>query len=236
MEIKKKIVYRLKRLYREYYLPVKLRNKTKVFCIGANKTGTTSLAKAFDVLGFEVGDQHKAESLSINCLYQNYKPLIDYCKTAEVFQDVPFSFLEVYKVLDKNFPKSKFILSIRDSSEQWYQSIIKFHSKIFGNEIMNSWEEIKKLNYVTPEWVYNIRQGVYGLTDLDHPYEKTKLIEYYEKRNNEIVDYFKNRPDDLLVINLSEKGSYQKLIDFLGITSPFNDFPWENKTSEINIK
>jgi hypothetical protein len=45
-----------------------------------------------------------------------------------------------------------------------------------------------------------------------------------------VLEYFKDRPDDLLVINLADKGEYQRFVDFIRIQSPFLDFPWENKT------
>ena len=75
----------------------KVKNKTKFFCIGANKTGTTSLEKAFKELDFVIGNQRKAELLTPDYFEKNYQPLLDYCKTAEVFQDVPFSFLDTYR-------------------------------------------------------------------------------------------------------------------------------------------
>lgn len=40
-----------------------LRQNNKVFCIGANKTGTTSLEKALKDLGFKMGDQGAAQGL-----------------------------------------------------------------------------------------------------------------------------------------------------------------------------
>jgi hypothetical protein len=226
----------LKRIYKKLqfeYNKIRIRNHTKFFCIGANKTGTTSLEKAFKELGFVLGNQRKAELLSIDCFEKNYQPLLNYCKTAEVFQDVPFAFLDIYKVLDQHFPNSKFILSIRDSPEQWYQSLTKFHAKIFGNGSVPTWEILKNTDYVYKGWVYKIRKTVQGLNENDDPYDKTKLINYYEKRNQEIITYFKNRPNDLLVINLSEPDAYQKFCNFIGVKSDKNEFPWENKTENI---
>ena len=44
----------------------------KIFCIGQNKTGTTSLKKAFEELNFIVGNQRKAEILYDNLLSTNH--------------------------------------------------------------------------------------------------------------------------------------------------------------------
>jgi hypothetical protein len=69
----------------------------KIFCIGANKTGTTSLKQAFINLGFTVGDQRTAELMLRSYIQGDYSGLIDYCQTAQVFQDIPFSWPEIYK-------------------------------------------------------------------------------------------------------------------------------------------
>lgn len=214
---------------------VKKRNNPKIFCIGANKTGTTSLEKAFKELGFVVGNQREAELLVKDCFKKNYQPLLAYCKTAEVFQDVPFSFLNTYEILDQHFPNSKFILTIRDSPEQWYKSLTKFHAKRFGNGKIPTWELLKNVDYVYKGWSYENRINVYGVTEKDNPYDKTILTQHYEKRNQEIIDYFKDRPNDLLVINLSEPNTYQKFCQFINVKSDKTAFPWENKTEEIII-
>ena len=111
------------------------KGKVKYFCIGMNKTGTTSLKFLFEDLGFHVGDQRKAEILTGKFyLDQNFKPIIDYCQSAQVFQDIPFSYPDTYKYLDKAYPNSKFILTVRNDSEQWYNSVIQFHAKLFGSD------------------------------------------------------------------------------------------------------
>ena len=46
------------------------------------------------------------------------------------------------------------------------------------------------------------------------------------------MDYFEDRPNDLLVLNVAEKGAFQKLCDFLAISSEKTEFPWENRTND----
>ncbi len=96
------------------------RGKPKIFCIGRNKTGTTSLAHTFRDLGFTVGNQRTAEILHDTDYWRgDFTTLIDYCMSAQVFQDVPFSVGETFKHLDVAFPDARFILSIRSSPEVW---------------------------------------------------------------------------------------------------------------------
>lgn len=208
----------------------KAEGKVKYFCIGRNKTGTTSLKRAFEDLGYPLGNQRKAELLTGNYYFKsNFQPIINYCKTAQVFQDVPFSYPETYKHLDAAYPGSKFILTVRDDAEQWYRSITRFHAKMFGkNGRVPTVEDLKSADYVYPGFMYNVVK-VHGTPDND-PYNKDIMVAHYERYNRDVINYFKNRPDDLLIVNISEKGSYKKFVEFLGVDSPYDDFPWENKT------
>src|SRR5690554_2768849 len=106
--------------------------KPKIFCIGRNKTGTTSLEAALNELGYKMGDQSSGEALLEDYKNRNWKPIVDFCKTAEAFQDVPFSWPYTWLILHFHFPEAKFILTIRDE-EQWYNSLVRFHSKLFSN-------------------------------------------------------------------------------------------------------
>ncbi len=120
MNILFKIILKTKRFFKSlvvvfikaYINPIRIRNKQKIFCIGRNTTGTTSFAKAMMKLGFVVGNQRKAEMLFYEYTAGNSDPIIKYCKTAQVFQDFPFSVTDTYKHLDKAFPGSKFVLTV----------------------------------------------------------------------------------------------------------------------------
>jgi len=142
---------------------------------------------------------------------------------------VPYSLPETYKHLDQAFPGSKFILSVRDSPEQWYQSVVRFQSKKFGRDgKLPTAEDLHKAVYVRKGWLLN-RLKLYGLTE-DDPFNKERMIAHYEKHNREVREYFAERPGDLLVINLAEPGSYGRFLDFIGAKSSRTEFPWENRS------
>ena len=215
--------------------PIKRKNRQKVFCIGMNKTGTTSLKRSLKDLGYEVGNQLNAERLLIDYRKGDFDSIIKYCKTAEVFQDVPFSLPGTYKKVDKEFPNSKFILTIRDSPEQWFQSLANFHSKLFGKGKIPTIENLKESEYVYTGYIFQVLTSLSSKLKSD-PYNKKILTDCYTIYNDEVITYFKNRTNDLLVINLSEPDSYSRLLKFLGITSETKEFPWENKTANIKDK
>ena len=209
--------------------PKLVKGKPKIFCIGRNKTGTTSLRKAFEDLNFVIGNQRRAEKLLPQYKSGNINAIINYCKSAQVFQDFPFSYPETFKHLDKAFPNSKFILTVRDSPEQWYRSLTTFHAIKFGNGSIPTQGDLQKAPYVWKGWLWECNRIIYKTPESD-PYNKEILIKSYIDYNNSVINYFRNRPNDFIVINLSDKGSYNKLMSFLEIDSPFFDFPWENKT------
>lgn len=208
------------------------KNKSKVFCIGQNKTGTTSLQKFFEDHGFRVGDQPTAELLMDDYIARNWKPILKYCETAEVFQDVPFSNDYLYVLLDHHFPNAKFILTERDSPEQWYNSITKFHAKLFGFKgHVPSKEDLQKATYRYKGFLWKTFYEKFGELEGDI-YNKEHLISIYNDRNKRIKQYFNNK-SNFLVINLSNPDAIQKLANFIQIKPMYSEMPWENKTEAI---
>jgi len=209
------------------------KNKTKIFCIGNGKTGTTSLEKALSDFGYKLGCQEKGELLLNEYANRDFDKIINFCKSADAFQDAPFCFKYTFIHLDVAFPNSKFILTIRDSDEQWYNSLVNFHTKLFGkNNNIPTAKDLKEAPYRYKGYVWDVRKKVWGINDERNVYYKKTFIEYYNSHNQMVIDYFKHK-NNLLIINLSDKDSYKKFCKFLGKKPLYEEFPWENKTNEI---
>lgn len=206
--------------------------KYKIFCIGCNKTGTTTLERTFKDYGFLLGNQRQAEYLLDDYILKNYEPIIEYCKSAQVFQDFPFSFPETYKYLDKAFPDAKFILSVRDTPDQWHRSLVGHHSKVFGkNGNTPTWEDLQQASYVETGWLAKVFEKLHKAPK-DDPYNKVLHVKNYQRHNQEVQEYFKDRPGKLLVVNVAKLEAYQRFCNFLGLSPLHDDFPWENKTAD----
>jgi hypothetical protein len=207
----------------------KIASKQKIFCIGRNKTGTTSLKIAAKDLGFEVGNQKAAELLFKDYLKRDFRSLVRYCETAEFFQDIPFSLPYTYQILDYAFPDSKFILSVRDSAEQWYESFIRFQIKVNGVDgRLPTKEELLANDRVFKGFAYWTKNDVYQTED-DDPYNKDILIRHYNNYNSTVQHYFRQRTN-LLVINVAETNSYYRFCEFLNREPVYDRFPWVNRT------
>lgn len=202
------------------------KKKNKIFCIGLNKTGTTSLGYFLESENFIVADQRKGELLLQNYIDRDFASIIDYVKNskANVFQDVPFSLPYTYSHLDNAFPNSKFILTIRNSSELWYNSIYKFHSEMYNAGKLPTKESLQNAPYVYPGWSWQLMRDVFFI-DEHKLYDKVEFLNFYENYLGNVKKYFRNKPEQLIVIDLSIKEDYKRLCEFLNISSQHKEFP-----------
>ena len=91
------------------------RDSRKIFCVGLNKTGTTSLHRYFQSLGLV--SVHQMDWANYTKLFEQRKSFY----TAQCFSDgerPDFTFL------DQNFPSSLFVLNSRDERD-WLRSRVK---------------------------------------------------------------------------------------------------------------
>jgi hypothetical protein len=202
----------------------------KVFCIGFNKTGTTSVKVAFKELGYRVGNQPVAEGFITDWARRDFSRIIDYCNTADAFQDIPFSLPDTYQSLDAAFPGSKFILTVRENADIWYRSLTTFHAKIFGGGKIPTEDDLARANYRFQGWALCAMQAISAFPEGD-PYNKECLVQAYDLHNARVQEYFRNRPTDLLKISLAAEGSFQQFCDFLGKSSQDRYFPWEKRAT-----
>jgi len=179
---------------------------TKVFGIGWAKTGTTTLGKCFEILGYD--HQTQALGLAKDLKKGDLSRIMELASEKETFEDWPW--LLLYKEMDAAFPGSRFVLTRRDP-EKWVRS--------YTNMLANQGEADEDLNV--------IRRILYGLP-FPHVTEE-QLIERYKRHNAEAVDYFRDRPQDLLIIDWTEGGGWDELCGFLGKERPSEPFPHANK-------
>jgi 3'-phosphoadenosine 5'-phosphosulfate (PAPS) 3'-phosphatase len=178
----------------------------KIFGIGLSKTGTTSLAHALEILGFKTKDypgitQYRAGNLSSVNLEQ-----VD---AYDALTDTPIP--SFYRQLDARYPNSKFILTIRDT-DGWLKSC----KKQFTNDLAAKQNEAHN----------QLFSDLYGCTT----FERDKFLSGYEEFVRGVLEYFKNRPHDLLVINVTAGDGWERLCPFLSQPVPDIPFPKANVT------
>ncbi len=201
----------------------------KIFVVGRNKTGTTSVGQALSSLGFRLGDQSEAELLMEDWAKRSFNNIAEYCRTADAFQDVPFNLDYTCQIMDYSFPDSKFILTVRNSPQEWYESLTRFHTMILGKNRLPTADDLKQFPYRRTGWLWRAHQLVYGI-DEHTLYNKELYIRHYEAHNQRVLDYFRHRPEDLLVLNLSNPESMRSLCEFLDIPVTDQVMPHLNRS------
>lgn len=218
--------------------------RRKVFCIGYNKTGTTSLGHVLREYGLQLPNQQYQERKTTLAAWRNdYRPLRKLILGYDAFQDLPFSQGETYVACDALFPDSRFILTIRDPDE-WFDSLVRFDTKRYGwctTEDANEAFFLGHKHYLEKNYCYEglkmlLRtvQGSATHVDWSLLYDRSHYIQRYQRRNESILRYFANRPEKLLVIDLSLEKDTRRIRDFLGLAdSAIFPIPRLNPTREV---
>lgn len=201
----------------------------KIFVVGHNKTGTTSLAAALKQLGYAVGNQRKAERLIEDWGRRDFRRLVSYCHSADAFQDIPFSMEFTFQAMDVAFPGSKFILSVRDSPEQWLASRLRFDRKRLSLNREATADDLRQDPYVWPGWSYRVRELAFGQVAAE-TVTPDMLMARYVSHNARVQEYFRHRPLDLLTMNVGHSDALKQLCAFLGREYPGGEMPALNNS------
>ena len=181
-------------------------NTPKVFCIGFHKTGTTSLYAALNELGLRVTGtilhRWSADDIRMRGRDECIRVMADF----DAAEDMPWP--HFFRDLDSAFPGAKFILSTRPE-EKWYNSI----NNHFGHQAT-------ELN----AYAYG-REFARAHDNKDH------WIRTYRAHNDAVRAYFRNRPDDLLEIDITAGCGWREICDFLDKPIPAAPFPIKNTSA-----
>ena len=213
-----------------------MNGKQKVFCIGMNKTGTSSLQTLLSDHGYSLGNQYEGEMLLKDFENLQNSKIKKYFSKCDAHQDIPCSIPNFYKRLDLIYPNSKYILTIRDNPDIWYKSLTSFHSKIFSSDNnLPTVSELEKSDYCYKGWILDCMRLIFN-----HPtvslYNKSEYIHIYLNHFKDVTEYFSSKPNQLLILNLSEKNGLQSISNFLGIELFKNyKMPWVNKGIDVKI-
>lgn len=176
----------------------------KIFGIGLEKTGTTTLQHCLKYLGYS------NEGCGLKLLRQikegDFTETFSIVDRYDSFADWPWPL--IYQELDKRYPHAKFILTTRKDSSTWLNSLKKFVKQRKGSP------ESRKL--------------IYGY-EMPFGHEQ-EYIAFYKGHNQQVREYFIARSDDFLEVCWETGSDWRQLCDFLGKEIPDIAFPHANKT------
>ncbi|MBK5940356.1 sulfotransferase family protein [Halochromatium roseum] len=182
----------------------------KIFCVGLNKTGTSSLHEAFRILGLKSVHLKDDQGINIKDVIKNnyltgeniLKSLEEYDAFSDWAKGVHT--VDIVKEFDKQYPGSKFILNTRDL-EGWLNSREKHVKRNQERKQKNPDEDISWLDVDRNGWENQ-----------------------YTKHYDEVNQYFEGRKDDILVFDVTKGDGWEKLCPFLNLPTPSVPFPKKN--------
>lgn len=175
----------------------------KIFGIGLSRTATTSLTQALEILGYRASHWEDHDLINQHLIKNQFE--LSLLKEYDALIDSPIP--SIYQELDKTYPHSKFILTVRDF-DSWLKSVRQHYLVNVGPE--------------NPS--FNTALG-FGSWYFD---EKKFSRTYYE-HEAEVKAYFKNRPADLLILDICKGEGWEKLCSFLAKPIPDVPFPFKNQ-------
>jgi GT2 family glycosyltransferase len=182
---------------------------TRIFGIGMHKTGTTSLHGALKILGYDSAHwttPRWARDVWEEMRQHGRSPTLEKSYAA---CDLPITLL--YRELDKAYPGSKFILTVRDEVD-WLRSVQAHWGK--HNQWRSSWDN--------DCFTHRMHQIVYGMREFD----AVTFLQRYRQHNAEVREYFKDRPGDLMEMPIGS--GWETLCGFLGNEIPAVEYPRMN--------
>lgn len=186
----------IKKLKNKTTLPFTNNNK-KIFIIGFNKTGTSTLHNYFiknSIPSIHWDNGKIATKIEYNYEHNNklltgYEKYIVFSDMENYIydEDIIYAYVTYFKEMDRQYPESKFILNIRNV-DNWIKSRNRHMNRNYTKIIC------KKLNLNEKELNDKWRD------------------DFYNHKNN-VIKYFSDKHNKLLVFDI-EKDSVQKLNDF----------------------
>jgi hypothetical protein len=189
---------------------------TRIFGIGMQKTATNSLSAALKILGFDSAHWDSAHWVKAIWTEMSTRGVSPVLERSYAMSDIPFNIL--FKQLDIAYPGSKFILTVRDPNK-WLASV-ENHWNPDKNTLRKNWDN--------DPFSHQAHKLVYGQKGFD----PTVFMARYLRHNAEVIEYFRNRPSDLLVMRMDRGAGWRELCSFLDCSVPSGEYPKAFVTKE----
>ena len=186
---------------------------TKIFGIGLSRTGTVSLTKALMQLGIKA-KHYPNDIITQNELKRGHYSL-SVLKEMQALLDIPVS--PYYAQFDHLYPEAKFILTTRPS-ESWLMSM-ENHFRLYVEHMRDDFDDY-------------VLACVYGA--LHFSAERFSYVK--ELHENNVRDYFSDRPEKLLLFDVFRGDSWAELCQFLDRPVPDEVYPHKNMALESAAK
>ena len=175
----------------------KPRQGPKVFCVGFNKTGTTSLGKALQMLGYDHSTFNRKVWIDYY-LKGHLDKVIEYTAKYDSFDDLPWLKEDMIPILDRSFPGSKYIYLERDEIS-WKKSLARWSKLTFGTsyDVNVKWNEYLLHREFVLNYFKGRSPGEFLILDVRDPIGFRKLADFLGKTALQDAIPHINKTDDL---------------------------------------
>jgi len=174
----------------------------RVFGIGLSRTGTSSLNAGLCALGWRA--RHFP---SLRLLIGRLNIRLREFRRYDAMTDLPVALF--FRELDRRFPGSKFVHTVRDV-DAWLDSCERYRR--FAPDFKPS------------KRVLELRRRVYD----GETFDRDRFREAHARHTRAVREWFADRPDDLLELNVCAGEGFEKLCPFLGLPAREGAFPHKN--------
>lgn len=198
----------------------------KVFGIGLSRTGTKSLTSALNILGIKTIHYPDDATTLRELVEGNYN--LSLLQHFDGITDITVS--PFYPQLDELFPQSKFILTIRNKTD-WLRSLEKHWQ---GRPAFVDPDSDPDFDPFTNEIHLNIRRLLRSANYGCYEFSSHRLSYAYDHHYQSVMNYFSDRPDSLLILDICKGEGWEKLCPFLDKPLVSFPFPFVKKQSTLN--
>jgi glycosyltransferase involved in cell wall biosynthesis len=179
-------------------------DRPRVFCIGLNKTGTSSFHAAMEILGLSSLHWGGPEiNQAVRAALDEGRPLLSGLDPAfDAFSDVGLLSTH-FDLLDEQYPGSRFVLAVRPVQE-WIDSRRRHVERNIARRAVGDYD------------------GTFLTVD------EELWREQWERQVGRARRYFEDRRD-FLEVDLTAGGGWRPLCELLGVPEPTEPFPWANR-------
>jgi hypothetical protein len=176
-----------------------MRAVRRVFGIGLNKTGTTSLTRALALLGYSTLHHDTDAEETLRRAHREGVALLTYAPEADAYLDIR-AVEEWFDILDQQYPGSRFVLTTRNV-ESWLHSrekhVLRNQARAEAGDYDGRWLVVDKEGW-RREW---------------------------HEHHDRVRAYFAGR-SNLLEMDITAGDGWDRLAPFLGVAVPSQPFPW----------
>lgn len=179
-----------------------MQGPARIFNVGLNRAGTTSLGAALRLLGLRAAHHRhggvRLYDIAIRNIHAGRRVFFGIDQQYDAFSD--FAGHNFFDLLDRQYPGSKFILTTREL-----------------NAWLDSRERKVEKNRKNP-----------GYRNAFLTVDREQWARDRERYLARLQAYFRSRPQDLLIIDIPGGEGWEKLCAFLGKEVPAVPFPFRN--------